>query len=58
MLVIMKCGKIETMERMELPNLESIRTLEKKMKAFVFGNIGSGHNVSNRDDRRNKKRIL
>ena len=52
----MKKRKRETMEEIELPNQESLRTLEKKLQLPV--NIGSGHHQTNRCERKGTKGII
>ena len=48
-MLIMKSGKRETMERIELQNQTSIRTQEKKGKLQEFENIGNGRHEKKTD---------
>ena len=55
-MLIMK-GKREKTEGKELQNQESSKTLVKKKKIELIGNTGSGPHQTNRDERKNRKRI-
>ena len=54
-ILIMKNGKRQIMEEIELPNQEKIRTLGKKEN---YKSSGSGHHQTIRDERKDEKRVL
>ena len=62
-MLIMERGKREMMQRLELPNKESLRILGEKEKLQELGNIGNGHHDTNRNLKKNgihqkKKKLL
>ena len=56
-MLIMKSGKRQMMEGIELPNQKKSESSEKR-KFKVLGNIGSGHHQTYGNERKNKKEYL
>ena len=54
----MKSGRRKTVEGIELPNQESIRTLGEKEKPQVLGNTGTRLHHTSGDEGKNKKRVF
>ena len=52
----MKREEEKKRKRIELPNLETIRTLGEKRKLQLPWNLGSRHHQTNRDERKSKNK--
>ena len=51
-MLIMKSGKPQMTEEIELPNQDKIRTFEEKKTCQIFGNIRSRHHQTRGDKRK------
>ena len=51
--LIMKSGKRQMTEGIELPNQEKNRNIRRKCNLQILGNIGSGHHQTSGDERKN-----
>ena len=56
-MLIIKSGKRQMMEGIEVSNQERIKTLGEKEILHVLETIGSGHHQTNGDERKNEKRV-
>ena len=54
---VMKNGKRNSKERMELPNQDKIITLGEKENLKILGDIGNWHHQTSGDERKKLKRV-